>query len=50
MNKKLLTASLLMVGVAPPIIATSLHSYQSKNENKNQRKIENNVGKFKLMR
>lgn len=46
MNKKLITSSLLMVAVATPIIATSLHSYQIKNEIK----IENNVEKFKEMR
>ena len=50
MNKKLITSSLLMVAVATPIIATSLHSYQIKNENKNEIKIENNVEKFKEMR
>ena len=50
MNKKLITSSLLMAAVATPIIATSLHSYQIKNENKNEIKIENNVEKFKEMR
>ena len=50
MNKKLITSSLLMVAVATPIIATSLHSYQIKNVNKNEIKIENNVEKFKEMR
>ena len=39
-----------MAAVATPIIATSLHSYQIKNENKNEIKIENNVEKFKEMR
>ena len=54
MNNKLIAAALLMVADTTPIIATTLHSYQIKNENKNENKneikIENNVEKFKEMR
>ncbi len=50
MNKKLMVSSFLMTAVATPIIATSLNSYQIKNENKNEIKIENNAEKFKEMR
>ena len=49
MDQKLITPCLLMAAVPTPIIPTSLHRYQIKNETQNEITIANNVEKFKEM-